>query len=119
MSVDEKFIHPYNDETGRWEKAALLEAGGYSWVIAGVWRDTTTGRLYGDTDGGCSCYGPFEEGDGYGGSDYAFGDLTEVTSREQAASLVEGLHGEEEVSTTERLDFVRAVEEALSKGAAA
>lgn len=119
MSADsaDKFIHPYNDETGRWEKVAELYGGGYSWDIAGVWRDTTTGRLYGDTDGGCSCYGPFEEG-GYGGTQYAFGDLTEITSRDQATALVEGVYGEDGVSTTERLDFVRAVEVALSGGGA-
>lgn len=116
-AVSEKFIHPHNDQAGRWEEVALLEAGGYFWSIAGVWRDKTTGRLYGDTDSGCSCYGPFDES-GYGASNYAFGDLTEITTRDQAASLVEDLHGEEKVSTTERQDFVRAVEVALSKGKA-
>lgn len=114
MTDGEKFVHPYNDKTGRWEKVAELYAGGYSWDIACVWRDTTTGRLYGDTDGGCSCYGPFEE-DGYGGSEYTFGDLTEVTSREQATAMAESAHGEDGVSTTERLDFVREVEVALAQ----
>jgi hypothetical protein len=112
--MSDKFTHPYNDETGRWEKVAELYAGGYSWDIACVWRDTTTGRLYGDTDSGCSCYGPFEE-EGYGASEYAEGDLTEITSRDQATTMAESAHGEDGVSTTERLDFVREVEVSLAK----
>lgn len=112
--TDEKFIHPYNDRTGRWEMVAELYGVGYSWGIACVWRDTTTGRLYGDTDSGCSCFGPFDE-HGFGASDYSFGELTEITSRDQAKELAESVYGEEGVPTTERLDFVRDVEVALSK----
>lgn len=113
--MSDEFTHPYNDESGRWEKVAELYGAGYSWDIACVWRDTTTGRLYGASDSGCSCYGPFEEGDTHGGSEYTFGDLTEITSRDQAHALADSVQGEDGVSTTERLDFVREVEVSLAK----
>lgn len=111
--MTEPFKHPYNDDSGRFELVAELYAAGYSWGIACVWRDTTTGRLYGDTDGGCSCYGPFEEC-GWAG----LGQLTEVTTRADAQALADEVHGEDGVSTPERQDFSRAVEVALSKGRA-
>lgn len=111
MNDERRFIHPYHDRSGRWEEVAELYDGGYDWGIAAVWRDTTTGRLYGDTDSGCSCYGPFEE-PGHGAG--TFGDLIEITSRDQASALAERVYGEEGVSTTDRLDFVREVEIALN-----
>lgn len=110
----ENFTHPYNDTSGRWESVAEVYCGGYSWGIACVWRDKSSGRLYGDTDSGCSCYGPFDES-GYGASEYTLGDLTEVTSRDDAGALLSGVSGEDGgPSTTETLDFVRDVEVALA-----
>lgn len=109
-SADEAFVHPYNDESGRWDLIAEVYLGGYEWAIACVWRDRTTGRLYGDTDSGCSCYGPFE-GDGY-----ALGHLKEVVHQRDAAALLDGLTGEDGgASTTARHDFVRAVGVALAQ----
>lgn len=103
-------IHPYNDEE-HFEKIAEVYLGGYSWGIACVWRDKATGRLYGANDGGCSCYGPFDEVDYTG-----LGDLVEITSQREAAALLDGVSGEDEPepSTTERQDFVRAVGVALA-----
>lgn len=78
--MTETFIHPYDDLTGRrWELVAELYAAGYNWAIAVIWRDKMTGRFYGDSDRGCSCYGPFEEGGAR-----TMGELTEITTREQA-----------------------------------
>jgi hypothetical protein len=110
----EKIVHPYNDQSGRWESIAEVFCGGYNWGIACVWRDKANGRLYGDTDSGCSCYGPFEDG-GFGGFSYTgIGALTEVTTREEAGALLDNVYGEDGgPSTTEVLDFVRDVEIAL------
>lgn len=101
--------HPYNDKE-HFDLIAEVYLGGYSWGIACVWRDKATGRLYGAADGGCSCYGPFE--DTYSG----LGDLVEVTHERDAAALLDGVSGEDEPepSTTERQDFVRAVQVALA-----
>lgn len=115
--------HPYNDESGRFEKIAEVYKGGYSWGIACVWKDNLTGRLYGDTDSGCSCFGPFDEQ--YGTLDQGFeglGSLTDIEHERDAGALLDGVSGEDEtfgdgtgqVSTTERQDFVRKVRAALS-----
>lgn len=116
--------HPYNDSE-RFEKIAEVYKGGYSWGIACVFRDKTTGRLYGDTDSGCSCFGPFDEA--YGTLDEGFsglGALTDIEHERDAAALLIGVQGEDDtfgdgtgkVSTTERQDFCRAVGVALSEG---
>lgn len=104
--------HPYHSETGRFEKIAEVYLGGYSWGIAVVFRDKATGRLYGDTDFGCSCYGPFDE-HVFGG----LGDLTEITHEREAAALLDNVHGEDEPepSTEQRRDFCNAVRQALVK----
>ena len=115
--------HPYNDDTDRFEKIAEVEKGGYSWGIACVFRDKLTGRLYGDTDSGCSCFGPFDED--YGTLDQGFeglGSLVEITHERDAAALLDDVHGEDatfgdgtgDVSTTERRDFITVVRAALS-----
>jgi hypothetical protein len=108
--------HPYND-TEHFEKIAEVYLGGYSWGIACVFRDKTTGRLYGDTDSGCSCYGPFDEG--YGSLEDGFeglGKLIDITHEREAAALLDNVRGEDEPepSTEQRQDFVRAVRAALT-----
>lgn len=106
--------HPYNDEEN-FDKIAEVYLGGYSWGIACVFRDKTTGRLHGDTDGGCSCYGPFDET--WGDGDFeGLGALVDITCERDAAALLVGTSGEDapEPSTTERQDFVRAVGVALT-----
>lgn len=106
--------HPYNDETGRFEKVAEVYLGGYSWGIAVVYRDKATGRLYGDTDAGCSCYGPFDE---YEFPDINFAQCKEITTEREAAALLDYVHGEDEPepSTEQRRDFCNAVRQALVK----
>src|SRR3954463_16029943 len=101
--------HPYNDAE-RFEEIAQVYLGGYSWGIACVWRDKTTGRLYGAADGGGSGYGPFDEVTYNGG-----GDLVEITSQREAGDLLDEVSGEDEPapSTEQRQDFVRAVGIAL------
>lgn len=108
--------HPYNDESGRFEKIAEVYLGGCSWGIACVFRDKTTGRLYGDTDGGCSYYGPVDED--YGSLDHGFeglGSLKEIEHERDAAALLDGVSGEDkpEPSTEQRRDFCNAVRVAL------
>lgn len=96
--------HPYKNEHA-FEKVAICgEGGGSSWNIAGVWRERHTGRLYGDTDSGCSCYGPFE-------GDYVLGDLKEIVHEREAAALLDNV---DYVSTEERLDFCHRVREAIT-----
>lgn len=106
-------IHPYNDAE-RFEEIAQVYLGGYSWGIACVWRDKTTGRLYGDTDSGCSCYGPFDEAE-LEVVDGVMGRLIDITCEREAAALLDGVSGEDEPepSTTQRQDFVREVGRAL------
>lgn len=106
--------HPYHDRE-RFENIAEVYLGGYSWGIACVWRDRLTGRLYGDTDAGCSCYGPFDEG--YSGAFGSLGNLIEIAHERDAAALLDGLSGEDEPepSTTQRQDFVRAARAALAQ----
>ena len=105
--------HPYNDAE-RFEEIAQVYLGGYSWGIACVWRDKTTGRLYGDTDSGCSCYGPFDAAEWPG--EITFEKCKEITCEREAAELLDGVSGEDEPepSTTQRQDFVRAVGIALA-----
>jgi hypothetical protein len=105
--------HPYNDTTGRFEKIAEVYLGGYQWGIACVFRDRNSGRLYGDTDGGCSCYGPFDEAEW---ERINFSQCVEITHERDAAELLDQISGEDayEPSTTQRRDFCNNVRAALS-----
>jgi hypothetical protein len=104
--------HPGLDETGRFALVAEVYKGGYSWDLAAVWRDKTTGKLYGDTDGGCSCYGPWDPA--YM-EDQTLSGCAQITHVREAAELLKYISGEEgDVTTTERQDFVRKVEVALA-----
>lgn len=108
---EESVQHPGLDETGRFEKIAEVYKGGYSWDIAVVWRDKATSKLYGATDSGCSCYGPWDAGYMSG----ALSDCVQITHVREAAELLKYISGEEgDVTTTERQDFVRKVEVALA-----
>jgi antirestriction protein len=102
--------HPYND-SDNFDTIALAEAGSYSWGIAGVWRHKVTGRLYGDTDSGCSCFGPFEE-QGWG-NEKSFEDCKEITDLREANNLLNEVYGEERLTTSQCLDFSHSVAEAL------
>lgn len=110
--------HPYNDESGRFEKIAEVYLGGWFWGIACVWKDKLTGRLYGDTDSGCSCFGPFDEHSGTLDQGFeGLGSMTDIEHARDAGALLDGLCGEDEpeASTTQRQDFVRAVAIALAE----
>lgn len=111
---NDQIKHPYNDAE-RFEEIAQVYLGGYSWGIAGVWRDKTTGRLYGDTDSGCSCYGPFDEAEFPG--EITFSRCKEITHEREAADLLDGVSGEDEPepSTEQRRDFCNAVRLALRR----
>lgn len=113
--MTEQALHPYNDHDN-FEKVAEVYLGGYEWDIACVFREKATGRLYGDRMGGCSCYGPWEQGDhAYYCPDYSgTGDLKDIEHERDAAALLDGLRGEDgEASTEQRRDFVNAVRLAL------
>lgn len=106
--------HPALDQTGRYEKVAEVYCGGYSWGIAAVWRDKATGKLYGDTDSGCSCYGEWDEGEFPG--EFVLGRCKQITHQREAGELLDNVSGEDgDPSTTERQDFVRAVAVALAQ----
>lgn len=101
--------HPGVDKTGRYELVAEVYCGGYAWGIACVWRDKATGRLYGATDEGCSCYGPWDD-------DFPLADCKQITHPREAGELLEHLSGEDGgVSTPDRQDFVRKVSIALAQ----
>lgn len=111
MSDDIK--HPALDKTGRFEQIAEVESGGYEWGIATVWRDKATGKLYGDADSGCSCYGPWDAAEWPG--EFTLARCKQITHVREAAELVDQVGGEDGPPPMEaRRDFVRKVEVALA-----
>lgn len=105
--------HPALDSTGRYENIAEVYCGGYGWGIAAVWRDKATGRLYGDTDGGCSCYGPWDAAEFP--TMFTLSRCKQITHQREAGEMLDTVSGEDGgPSTTDRQDFIRAVGIALA-----
>jgi hypothetical protein len=104
----------YNPESCGMELVAEIELsdGCYQFSTVCVWRELSTGKLWGAHDSGCSCPTPFE--------DHTWPtDFTEIVQPIDAIQLVvTNTWGESPYpSSGERLDFGRKIDAALREKA--